>query len=193
MSRKRDGGRRHFPHNRRGPPASIRVVPRTAANPAKSGFVFEHQEYTQLPVIPSLLRFIVALVLFAAVQACQQPASPTAQVWRASEDNGDKPGIGYELRVANGAVAGDAYILDPDHPRDFARGKRAAMTIVEQSPREIIFRVRWSRDLKATLRFRFKQADWPDSFQATVTEINGSEEYDTDMYSFVRIKTGRPP
>jgi head-tail adaptor len=67
------------------------------------------------------------------------------------------------------------------------------MTIVEQSPREIIFRVRWSRDLKATLRFRFKQADWPDSFQATVTEINGSEEYDTDMYSFVRIKTGRPP
>jgi hypothetical protein len=132
-----------------------------------------------------MLRFLALLAVLTTVSDCH----PTdAQVWRASTENGDKPGIGYELRKEKGTVAGYGYILDPDHPHDFSHGKRAAMIIAEQSPNQIVFRVKWDRDLKATLRFRFKEGDWPDSFQATVTEINGSEEYDTDTFTFAKVK-----
>jgi hypothetical protein len=132
-----------------------------------------------------MFRFVITLALLAAMQECNHP---TGQIWRASEERGDKPGIGYELRNENGKIAGDAFILDPDFPRDFSRGRRAAMTIVEQSPRTITFRVRWNRDLRATFRFQFKDADWPDSFQAIVTEIDGSETYDPVTFKFARMK-----
>jgi hypothetical protein len=134
-----------------------------------------------------MLRFLIALAVLTTASECGHPAV-AGQAWRASEMNGDKPALGYELRRENGAVAGDAYILNPDFPHDFSHGRRAAMTVVEQSPREIVFRVRWSDDLKGTLRFRFKDADWPDAFQATVTEINGSEEYDSDTFNFTRTR-----
>jgi hypothetical protein len=109
-------------------------------------------------------------------------------MWRASDENGDKPGIGYELRNENGRIAGDAYILDPGFPHDFSHGRRAAMTIVEQTPGQITFRVQWDSDLKATLRFQFKEAGWPDSFHAVVSEIMGSESLDAETYTFSKVK-----
>lgn len=132
-----------------------------------------------------MLRLFVTLAILGALQECHQPVGPA---WRASDQNGDKPGIGYELRNEDGRITGEAYILDPDFPHDFSHGRRAAMTVVEQSPKEITFRVRWSRDLKATLRFQFKEVNWPDSFQAIVTEINGSEAFDAETYTFAKVK-----
>ena len=132
-----------------------------------------------------MLRFVITLALLAAAQECNHPAG---QAWRASDESGDKPGIGYELRNDNGRVTAEAYILDPDFPHDFSHGRRAVMTIVEQSPREITFRVRWNRDLRATFRFQFKEADWPDSFQAIVTEIDGSLTYDPITFNFAKVK-----
>jgi hypothetical protein len=136
-----------------------------------------------------MFRQCIALAFLAAVQGCQQPAPATGgKVWRASEDNGDKPSLGYELRRDGGKVSGDAYILDPDHPHDFSHGRHAAMTVVDETPTQITFHVRWGVSLKATLRFTFKQAEWPDSFQATVAEINGTQEYEADTYTFNRVK-----
>jgi hypothetical protein len=132
-----------------------------------------------------MLRILLAAFLFAAVSQCQPPAG---QAWRASKENGDNPGMGYELRSENGKVAGDAYILNPGYPNDFSHGRRTPMTIVGQSPGELTVRVSWSRDLTATLRFRFKPDAWPDSFQANVAEIIGSEAYDAENYTFVKVK-----
>jgi hypothetical protein len=108
-------------------------------------------------------------------------------VWRASNTDGDKPGLGYELRIEDGKVIGAAYVIDAEHPHDFSHGRRAEMRIVDQSPTQITFRVHWSDDLKATLRFQFKDAVWPDEFQAVVSEMEGSEPVDTDTYTFARV------
>jgi hypothetical protein len=133
-----------------------------------------------------MLRFFVTLALLATLSQCDRPVE--GQTWRASDDNGDKPGLGYELRNDNGKVSGDAYIIDPGFPHDFSHGRRAAMTLVKQSPGEITFRVEWDRDLKATLRFQFNAAGWPDSFQAVVAEIIGSESYDAETFTFAKVK-----
>jgi hypothetical protein len=130
-------------------------------------------------------RLLALVALFGALSQCDRPVG---QAWRASDASGDKPGIGYELRNENGKVAGDAYILDPDHPHDFAHGRRAAMTLITQSPTEITFRVQWNRDLRAVLRFQFKAAEWPDSFQATVAEIIDSQPYDSETFSFAKAR-----
>jgi hypothetical protein len=132
-----------------------------------------------------MTRLLIAFALFAALSDCSQSHG---QAWRASDENGDKPGIGYELRVENGAITGTAYILDPNFPHDFSHGRHAAMRIMRQSPQEITFRVEWDRDLGATLRFQFKEAAWPDSFQAVVTELIDSEPYNPATYTFARVK-----
>lgn len=133
-----------------------------------------------------MTRLFIALALFAAMQECSQP--PAGRAWRASEDRGDKPAIGYELRNEGGRVSGDGYILNPNFPHDFSRGRRAAMTIVEQSPGQVTFRVQWSRDLKATFRFQIKESAWPDSFVATVTELDGGEAYEPVTYTFTKVR-----
>jgi hypothetical protein len=137
-----------------------------------------------------MYRLIIAVVLCATFSACNtaEDHGPLAQIWRASDENGDKPGIGYELRTEGGKVSGEAYILDPGFPHDFSRGKRAAMAIVGQSPGEITFRVKWNRDLDAVLRFRFKDEVWLDSFPVDVSEIIDSQPYDSETYTFKRTK-----
>jgi hypothetical protein len=132
-----------------------------------------------------MLRLFLTVALLATASECSHPVG---QAWRASDEKGDKPGIGYELRSENGRISGDAYILDAAYPHDFSHGRRAAMTIVAQSPREITVKVQWNRDLKATLRFQFKEAGWPDSFQAVVAEIIGSESFDAETYEFSRVR-----
>jgi|HubBroStandDraft_3_1064219.scaffolds.fasta_scaffold450752_2 hypothetical protein len=133
-----------------------------------------------------MLRLLAATVLLAALSQCGSP--PPGQAWRASEVRGENPGVGFELRNENGKVAGDAYILDAGFPRDFSHGKRTRLVVVEQSGKEITFRAQWNRDLSATFRFEFQRLDWPDSFEAKVSEVIGSETYDTETYVFAKTR-----
>jgi hypothetical protein len=132
-----------------------------------------------------MFRLFITLALLATISECDHPVG---HAWRASDEKGDKPGIGYVLRNENGRITGEAYIIEAAFPHDFSHGRRAAMTIVEQLPTEIIFRAQWNKDLKATLRFQFKEAGWPDSFEAVVSELIGSESFDAETYQFVREK-----
>lgn len=132
-----------------------------------------------------MIRLLALTLVFAAMSQCERPVG---QAWRASDDNGSKHGFGYELRNEDGKIAGDAYILDPDHPHDFTHGRKAAMKIIRQTDSEITFRVEWDRDLKAVLRFQFKESGWPDSFRATVSEIIDSEPYDPETLTFTKIR-----
>jgi hypothetical protein len=132
-----------------------------------------------------MIRLFITLAFLATVSECDHPLGPS---WRASDERGEKPGIGYVLRVENGRIAGEAYIMDAAFPHDFSHGRRAAMKIASQSPTEMTFVVRWNRDLEATFRFQFKGMDWPDSFDAVVSEMIGSDSVDAETYRFFRDK-----
>jgi hypothetical protein len=133
-----------------------------------------------------MIRLFITLAFLATVSECDHPTG--GRSWHASDDRGDKPGIGYVLRIENGQVAGEAYIMDAAFPHDFSHGRRAAMKTVGQTPTEMTFRVRWNKDLEATLRFQFKGMDWPDSFDAVVSEMIGSDSVDAETYRFARDK-----
>jgi hypothetical protein len=136
-----------------------------------------------------MLRLILTLSLLATASEC---AHPVGQEWRASDERGDKPGIGYVLRKGDGQITGEAAIIEAAHPHDFSHGRSAAMTILKQSPAEMTVHVRWNKDLEATFRIQFKQPDWPDSFDAVVSELIGAEAYDTQTYHFVRVQRPAP-
>ena len=89
------------------------------------------------------------LLLYAAIvylagllyTGCSPKPPNAAATWRASAENGDKPGIGIELiREANG-ISGWLYILDPNKPHDFSAGSRHRMEIQKATDREIRFAV----------------------------------------------------
>jgi hypothetical protein len=132
-----------------------------------------------------MLRLLAATVLLATLSQC---SPPVGEAWRASDVRGESPGIGFELRNENGKIAGDAYILDAGFPRDFSHGKRTRLVTVEQSGKVVTFRAQWNRDLSATFRFEFQRLDWPDSFEAKVSEVIGSETYDTETYVFTKAR-----
>jgi hypothetical protein len=116
---------------------------------------------------------------------CQHVSS---QAWRASEDNGDKPGIGFELRKEGEKVTGSAFLLDPDFPHDFTHGVKLPMMPLEQSAKEVKFSVQWNGRIKETLVFQFKAEKWPESFDAAVTQIRATEQFATQTYGFRAIK-----
>lgn len=62
-------------------------------------------------------------------------------VWRASVDNGDKPGIGIVLVQRGDEVTGTFYLLDPEKPDDFEAGRGRPMEAIRWKGREIQFAV----------------------------------------------------
>jgi hypothetical protein len=131
-------------------------------------------------------RLIPILALLLVLLSCQKVGT---RVWRASGDNGDKPGIGLELRRDAKEISGFAFLLDPDSPHDVSHtGLRRAMTVISQSPNEISFRIAWNETSTETLVFRFEKADWPDSFEATVISIRGTETSPPRLFTFKRLQ-----
>ena len=54
-----------------------------------------------------------------AVQGCGTASS----TWEAFQEDGDKPGTAIVLHAVNGIVlAGEVYMLDPDHPKELRSG-----------------------------------------------------------------------
>jgi hypothetical protein len=133
-----------------------------------------------------MLRLLAATVLIASLSQCSPP--PPGAAWRASDVRAESPGIGFELRNENGKIAGDAYIIDASSPHDFSHAKRARLVIVEQSGKEVTFHAQWNKDLSANFRFEFQRLDWTDSFEAKVSEVIGSESYDTETYVFAKAR-----
>lgn len=135
-------------------------------------------------------RLLLIFALLPMLLSCQNAGM---RIWRASEDNGDKPGIGFELRKDGRGISGFAFLLDPDFPNDFAHtGLRRAMTLVSQSSNAVSFRVEWNENSTEILVFRFEKADWPDSFDATVTSMRGAETSAPRVFTFKR-HSPRPP
>lgn len=75
--------------------------------------------------------------------------------WRASEDNGDKPGIGIEIQQHEGRTKGRIFLLEPEHPHDFGAGVARDMMIQRVTATAIWFRVAWSPEDHEELILRF--------------------------------------
>jgi len=130
-------------------------------------------------------RLLLSFLLLVALLGCQHDRS---RVWRASEDNGDKPGIGFELKKDGEKITGVAFILDPNFPHDFSHGVKLDMVLLQQVPKEIRFLVPWSEKTKETLVFQFTEQDWPAEFQATVTQTSSAEKFESQVYNFKATK-----
>lgn len=70
---------------------------------------------------------------------CDKDAGPI--VWRASNDNGDKPGNGIELTLNGEDISGAFYLLDPEKPRRFDQGVRLPMSVERQAARLLLCEV----------------------------------------------------
>ncbi len=91
------------------------------------------------------MRFRFLRLLFClGLCGCSQDHRIAAETgtWRASNDHGDKPGNGIELRVGKtGEFQGRFFLLRPEKPNDFLAGVSLPMAISQHSANEVLFSV----------------------------------------------------
>jgi hypothetical protein len=117
---------------------------------------------------------------------CEALNTKSVGTWRASVDNGDKPGIGIELNRTTNGIAGFIYLLDPNKPRDFAAGMRLPMQIHQITEQEIHFDVDWSPNVHDKMVLRLAKPLGGNSVNAVLQSTDGQDE--PRDYEFIRIK-----
>lgn len=91
----------------------------------------------------TLLRFLW-LLFCLGLCSCSQDHRAVIETgtWRASNDHGDKPGNGIELRVdKTGELQGRFFLLQPEKPNDFLAGVSLPMAINQHTANEVLFSV----------------------------------------------------
>ncbi len=117
--------------------------------------------------------------------SCSQGGS-TAETWRASEDNGDKPGIGIELVKSGTSVSGAVFILDPNKPHDFAAGRRCPIQVQRQEPQDLYFTVQFLPERTDKLHLHFASPLQGEQIIAILQEQDGTGS--PVNYEFHRLK-----
>lgn len=110
----------------------------------------------------------------------------TSHVWRASEDNGDKPGIGIEIERTGEKIRGAMYLLDPKKPHDFGAGSPRRMEIHQANDREIRFAVQWLATRRDEMVLRFASPLSGRSVRGTLESAEGDDP--PRAYQFARVK-----
>ena len=124
--------------------------------------------------------------LSVALAGCSSVGFGTTGTWRASVDNGDKPGIGIELTRNRGSITGRMFLLSPDRPHDFAAGSPHTMQIRYASETEIRFAVDWLPDFHEELILRLSA---PLQGRRVRGTLESDEQTDAATeYMFVRIR-----
>jgi len=101
----------------------------------------------------------------------QTDAQNSRTVWRASEDNGDKPGFGIELTQESGRVNGKFFLLDPNKPHDFKAGRAFPTEIVQSGESELRFIVRLDDQRKDEFVVRLQDRLKGDRVNATLRDL----------------------
>lgn len=105
-------------------------------------------------------------------------------VWRASESNGDKPGVGYEIVEGTGKISGSFLLFEPSQPHNFDTAVRIPMTIVRVSANEHHAIVRAPSGETDELSIRFVgQAD-ASTRKAVIQQLN--QPSSAGDFTFVR-------
>lgn len=124
---------------------------------------------------------IVALCLLAA--SCAQIRTDT---WRASVDNGDKPGIGIELTRRGEALTGRMFLLDPNRPKNFSAGSARPMEIHRFTDKEVRFTVEWKPEIHDEMILRLSS---PLQGERVHGVLESADRSDTPRdYEFVRTR-----
>ena len=111
------------------------------------------------------------------------PSSPT--IWRASTENGDKPGIGMEIRRAGHDPTCLVFLLDPNFPHDFSKGRQCPTAITFQSKDAMEFTVQWLPNLTESRHLFFPDGVQEEGFRA-VFSVNSDEP--GMEYNFQRLR-----
>ena len=82
-----------------------------------------------------------AAIFFLAFASCSSPQAPRTETWRWSNEEGDKPGSGFELSRTGSKLAVAMFVLDPNKPHDFSAGWRANTKLQRVEPLDIYFTV----------------------------------------------------
>src|SRR5690349_14978624 len=127
---------------------------------------------------------IFALCLLTA--GCSSIHSTTTATWRASVDNGDKPGVGIELTRRTETLAGRMFLLQPDRPHDFASGSPRTMQIHRATDTEIRFGVNWLGDIPDEMILRLSSPLQGQRVHGVLESADGSGA--PREYEFVRTK-----
>lgn len=131
----------------------------------------------------SLCFQIAILTLLLLATSCAQIRTDT---WRASVDNGDKPGIGIELTRRAESLDGRMFLLDPNRPRDFTSGSARPMKIHHFNDNEVRFTVTWKPGVQDGMILRLSSPLQGDKVHAVLESADGS---DTPRdYEFVRAR-----
>ena len=72
------------------------------------------------------------------MKVCSQ-LLPETGVWRAFRENGDKPGFGFELRIASRTITGAYYLIDPDCGGNFQKARKFPAEVIIGGPQIITF------------------------------------------------------
>jgi hypothetical protein len=113
-------------------------------------------------------------------------ALPSDGTWRASSENGDKPGIGIELRRKGSALSGTLFVIDPNRPHDFRSGRAFSIRVDKDTGEEVVFTVQFATDNIQTQRLIFDPPANRMKLRGTLEPVpaNGSKQ----EYIFRRIK-----
>ncbi|HEY1792371.1 MAG TPA: hypothetical protein VGG34_05595 [Opitutaceae bacterium] len=134
------------------------------------------------------MRGIFAIVVAAAVLCGCQAPEPSASRWRASDEGGDGPGIGYELWAAGQGYAGNFYVMSADHPMDFSAASSVRMVYLGHTQGALRFRIPLKREEPSTMLITVPPEPWPDSFQAVATEVLGDTKGEPETFEFTRVR-----
>jgi hypothetical protein len=111
-----------------------------------------------------------AISVAAALTGCA-----ATKTWQASEDHGDKPGTGLRLKVASGrVVSGRFYLLDPEHPHDFQRGRSVPIRIGSNDSNSVQFEFDLGPTQKERLSLRFLKSLGHEPVEAELRDETGT-------------------
>lgn len=132
-----------------------------------------------------LLKLITVAICLALI-GCVSPDSGSNGTWRASVDNGDRPGIGIELTKHADTVSGRVFLLDPNRPHDFAAGAPRQMQIHNTTDSEIRFAVDWLPSVHDEMILRLNSPLKAKLVRGVLASADGSDT--PREYEFIRTK-----
>lgn len=118
----------------------------------------------------SLVAILIAFLFSCAVKHRVPEMQPV--IWRASESNGDKPGVGYEIIDKSGKISGSFLLFEPNRPHNFETAVRIPMTLVKVSTNQYRATVHYPKSEADELDIRFDGPLEGSAKKAVIQQLN---------------------
>lgn len=141
------------------------------------------------PLVTWLAYVALGLIFILAQLGCGDPnatKSSARVVWRASEENGCKPGVAYEIVAQAGQLSGTFFLIEPPLSGRMPKVISFPMTFTKAQGDDYVATMHFPNKDGADTRLRFRFEGKPDgeTWQAHVQRLDG--EYADQAHTFVR-------